>query len=384
VTFHQSFSYEDFVEGIKATTSGEGISYTVESGIFKNACEAANHIKSATNSSENMFHVGQTFNGYKVSLVTEDIVQVIKPKGNVLPFPMAILNDLKKLVESGQITIEEIGNKGWQKIESNIEPYLVNGYANLVPLLVEHLVSGSEKLLPQLKENHSTVLIIDEINRGNISSIFGELITLIEPSKRAGAEEALSVTLPYSKETFQVPSNLYLIGTMNTADRSLALMDTALRRRFDFVEMMPDVTKLKGIEVNGIDVSEMLSKMNKRIEVLYDREHTLGHAFFMPLLKEDDSEKQFTLLQNIFGNKILPLLEEYFFEDWEKIRLVLGDSNKDPEHQFITINNDGYNNAATLFGKNVEPDYGMEEAKSYNRSKEALTKVASYIGIYER
>jgi 5-methylcytosine-specific restriction protein B len=231
-------------------------------------------------------------------------------------------------------------------------------------------------------ETDNRVLIIDEINRGNISSIFGELITLIEPSKRAGAEEALSVTLPYSKEQFQVPSNLYLIGTMNTADRSLALMDTALRRRFDFIEMMPDIEKLKDLDVQGIDVAEMLSKMNKRIEVLYDREHTLGHAFFMPLLKEDDSEKQFSMLQNIFENKILPLLEEYFFEDWAKICLVLGDGNKEPQNQFITVNNGAYD-AETLFGKSVEPDYGMEEAKSYSRNKEALTNVASYTGIYE-
>ena len=226
------------------------------------------------------------------------------------------------------------------------------------------------------------VLIIDEINRGNISSIFGELITLIEPSKRSDAEEALSVTLPYSKESFQVPSNLYLIGTMNTADRSLALMDTALRRRFDFVEMMPETKLLHRIQVNGINVSKMLSKINKRIEVLYDREHTVGHAFFMPLEAERDDEKRFELLQRIFSNSILPLLEEYFFEDWAKIRLVLGDDNKEPEHQFIFENGHEYD-VETLFGKNAELDYGVEESKSYSRNGDALKHRETYIGIYE-
>ena len=470
VTFHQSFSYEDFVEGIKATTAGEGISYTVESGIFKKACEASakrggsvdvdellhqfiediaeesivlktprgkeftatykggnttitcvphasegkrelpasiehvkqvmrgvrpdniycesyvngivNHVKSMLPASGAGFYVGQKFNKYGITKVTGDIVEITKPNGKVLPYPMSVLNELKHFVETDQITIKDIGDKGWQQVESSIEPYLVNGYDNLVPQLVEFLISGGEKTLGSVEADLPTVLIIDEINRGNISSIFGELITLIEPSKRAGAEEALSVTLPYSKETFQVPSNLYLIGTMNTADRSLALMDTALRRRFDFVEMMPDVELLDGLVVKGIDVAQMLIKMNKRIEVLYDREHTLGHAFFMPLLSEDDAEKQFSMLQSIFENKILPLLEEYFFEDWEKIRLVLGDSNKKPENQFITVNNGGYD-AETLFGKNVEPDYDMIEAKSYSQSKEALALVASYTGIYE-
>jgi 5-methylcytosine-specific restriction protein B len=245
----------------------------------------------------------------------------------------------------------------------------------------------NELNLPEYKSNSAersnepVVLIIDEINRGKISSIFGELITLIEPSKRAGAEEALSVTLPYSKETFQVPSNLHIIGTMNTADRSLALMDTALRRRFDFVEMMPDAAFLNGITVKGIDIKAMLNKMNRRIEVLYDREHTLGHAFFMPLKAENDDHKKFALLQDIFANKILPLLEEYFFEDWAKIRLVLGDENKHATHQFISENGKEYDTDA-LFGKNVDLGYELEEQKSYSRNNAALAYPESYIGIY--
>nr|WP_277753667.1 AAA family ATPase [Rosenbergiella collisarenosi] len=175
------------------------------------------------------------------------------------------------------------------------------------------------------------VLVIDEINRGNISKIFGELITLLEPSKRSGNAESLELVLPYSGERFSVPNNLYIIGTMNTADRSLAIMDTALRRRFDFVEMMPTPALLGDVEVEGIELGTLLHTMNQRIEVLYDREHALGHAFFMPVKKfidSGESEKAFAELQSVFKNKIIPLLEEYFYEDWDKIRLVLGDNQK--------------------------------------------------------
>ena len=225
------------------------------------------------------------------------------------------------------------------------------------------------------------VLIIDEINRGNISSIFGELITLIEPSKRAGEEEALTVTLPYSKKPFSVPNNLHIIGTMNTADRSLALMDTALRRRFDFIEMMPDLDELADVEVDGIDIRRMLETLNKRIEVLYDREHTLGHAFFMPL-KDELQENRFKILQGIFKNKILPLLEEYFFEDWEKIRLVLGDNQKqDQGLAFISMVKN--NSIGDLFGSDEEAEnLGLDEIITYQRNDDALGKAEAYQGIY--
>ncbi len=159
------------------------------------------------------------------------------------------------------------------------------------------------------------VLIIDEINRGNIAKIFGELITLIEDSKRTGGNDPATVTLPYSKEEFGVPDNLYIIGTMNTADRSIALLDTALRRRFNFVEMMPDPT-LVSDDIEGVNCQELLKVMNKRIRILLDRDHQIGHTYFMNVEKMGD-------LAKAFKNKIVPLLQEYFYDDWKKIKMVL-------------------------------------------------------------
>ena len=186
------------------------------------------------------------------------------------------------------------------------------------------------------------VLIIDEINRGNVSNIFGELITLIEDSKRAGKDEALSVTLPYSKETFSVPSNLYIVGTMNTADRSLTQIDTALRRRFHFEEMMPNPNLLEGLVIDNINICNLLKCLNERIEALYDREHTLGHAFFMELLEED--KKNIDTLAAIFKNKVIPLLQEYFFDDWGKIQLILGEQVIKEKAQFSNFATSNINN----------------------------------------
>jgi 5-methylcytosine-specific restriction protein B len=160
------------------------------------------------------------------------------------------------------------------------------------------------------------VFIIDEINRGNVSQIFGELITLIEDTKRLGAAEQLTATLPYSNDEFGVPPNLYILGTMNTADRSVEALDTALRRRFSFTEMPPvyDLEQLQ-LRYHGIVLSELLETLNKRIEVLLDRDHRIGHSYFL----ESPID-----LQSIFHNKIIPLLQEYFFGDYGKIGLVLG------------------------------------------------------------
>jgi len=385
VTFHQSFSYEDFVEGLRASSVEGAISYNVEPGVFKTACVRAGagggeKIDAFDQAIVSLVdHCDQLDGRLKLATVRGKLFSIEFTGGPTFKvFPESTENENPNYVAS----IDNVrklyltGSKKGTYNSSYVEGLLIFLKKELG--LPEYDESSNETA-----NDEPVVLIIDEINRGNISSIFGELITLIEPSKRAGEEEALSVTLPYSKESFQVPDNLYLIGTMNTADRSLALMDTALRRRFDFVEMMPDVKVLNDLTVDGIDIAAMLTMMNRRIEVLYDREHTLGHAFFMPLLDFEGAEGSLAVLQNIFANKILPLLEEYFFEDWEKIRLVLGDNQKkDRQDQFVTENQEGFN-SADLFGADTGLDYEVEEAKSYSRNDTALTRVSSYVGIYE-
>ena len=163
------------------------------------------------------------------------------------------------------------------------------------------------------------VLVIDEINRGNISAIFGELITLLEPDKRIGAKEELHLTLPANQEIFGIPLNLHVLGTMNTADRSVQALDVALRRRFEFVEMPPDPDVLDRLErvVDDLKLSDMLRAINRRLEVLLDRDHTIGHAFFVHVKTLED-------LQDAFAHKIIPLLQEFFYGQWNKIGMVLG------------------------------------------------------------
>lgn len=220
------------------------------------------------------------------------------------------------------------------------------------------------------------VFIIDEINRGNISKIFGELITLIEDSKRAGEDEAMSVTLPYSQEEFSVPENVYILGTMNTADRSIALMDTALRRRFEFIEMMPKEELLTDIVIDNINVKEMLETMNRRIEALYDREHTLGHAFFIPLKNKEKATLD--QLASIFKNKIIPLLQEYFYEDYEKIMLVLGiNPQNDDDSKFISVKSNG-----DLFKNSSDIDLNSTYKINKDSFKDSFKESKNYIDIY--
>lgn len=335
VTFHQSFSYEEFIEGLRAETTEAGsVRYVVRDGILKSFCE----------SSVRPFKLGEQFSsGYVVSRCTPEILWLDKPNGSQLPFPWKVLDELADAVRHGKLTVQDIRDKKVFDLipDCRLEKFLVNGYNNIIPVLVERLLERPSSISDVLRKR---VLIIDEINRGNISKILGETITLIEPSKRLGSKEALTTILPYSKTTFGVPVGLHIIGTMNTADRSLASIDMALRRRFVFEEIEPQTTQLEGVEIAGVDLAQLLSVMNARIEALLDRDHRLGHAYFLNLQASDDIDQ----LKELFSRRIVPLLKEYFFDDWRRIRLVLNDQRKnDPRDQFVV---EGPHDAAALFG----------------------------------
>lgn len=233
-------------------------------------------------------------------------------------------------------------------------------------------------------------MVIDEINRGNVSKIFGELITLIEPDKREGCANAVTVTLPYSGKPFSVPANVDIIGSMNTADRSLALLDTALRRRFEFVAVMPETSDtqgpLAGMRVRSGDkevhIPHMLATINARIEALYDRDHTIGHAYFRSLQSAIAAEKEpFAELVRIFRNRVLPLLEEYFFDDWNKIRLVLADNQKPAHLQFVHETDGSGTDLRRLFGPNHDLDE-HSESRRFSLNERAFGDPDAYIGIY--
>ena len=341
VTFHQSYGYEEFVEGLSAKTEGSQLTYFEKDGVFKAICDDAKaHITVADISVKSEFDqrwqkfssaLSDSDSGIKIhTLSKKTFFTVTDLTNNTIRFDKSKGDSVHTLSVK---TLEAIYKKE-KAIKGGLQPYYL--------ALVEHLkliaVSPEKDIEPK-----NFVLVIDEINRGNISKIFGELITLVEPSKRLGRPESLEVILPYSGDSFGVPDNLYIIGTMNTADRSLALMDTALRRRFDFIEMMPDYDALKDnngsvYNVSGVDLVELLVTLNERIAALYDREHMLGHAFFMPIvaaIKADEQQKAISELALCFQTKIIPLLAEYFFEDWEKIRLVLADNQKEEGVQLI-------------------------------------------------
>lgn len=253
----------------------------------------------------------------------------------------------------------------------------------------------------RLAPDQRFAMVIDEINRGNISKILGELITLIEADKRDpldGSRPPAEVSLAYSGERFSVPANVDIIGTMNTADRSLALLDTALRRRFDFVALMPDTRSEKDpadadsaplaglvvtLDSGLIDVREILHRINQRVEALYDRDHCIGHAYFTALAQVPDGDARLAALEQVFRNRIVPLLEEYFFEDWRKIRLVFGDNQKkDEQTHFIRESQDHEQDLNSLFGS----DHGLGAygtKRRYTVQESAFSKPDAYIGIYQ-
>ena len=281
---------------------------------------------------------------------------------------------------------------GYEEFVEGLRPVLTSG-ADESDVQYE-IRSGVFKDLcrrARLAPDQRFAMVIDEINRGNISKIFGELITLIEADKREGGAHTVTVTLPYSGEPFSVPANVDIIGTMNTADRSLALLDTALRRRFEFVPILPDAGDEAGAPLAGLRISlddevinipKMLAAINRRIEALYDRDHCIGHAYFTGLKQMADGQAQFDALREVFRNRIIPLLEEYFFEDWLKIRLVLADNQKPTSAQFIAESADHEDDLIELFGQ----DHGLDTfstKRRFHKQDAALSNPRAYIGIYE-
>ncbi|MEO8121179.1 MAG: AAA family ATPase [Rhodoferax sp.] len=445
VTFHQSFSYEDFVEGLRAETDeaeGGQIQYVIEKGVFKAICEdASKPIQSATaklgvSDSPRIWKI--SIDGTGDSTTRQYCLKHGEARigwGHVGDLRTAQLNDPSfTLGSNDRSTLELFGNEiavgdVLLCIGSNTEVAaigIVNGnysyeatppsgvrqdYKNVLPvnwIVTDNNFSilnlNSQKRFtlktvyeitrfswPELLEGLRAagidlkavgpteinsapfVLIIDEINRGNVSRIFGELITLIEPSKRLGAKESLTVTLPYSKKPFGVPKNVYLIGTMNTADKSLTGLDIALRRRFAFKEMPPKPELLDKVIISGLSVGQMLRSINQRIEVLLDRDHCIGHAYFLPL----DKDRSIDRLSAIFKQQVLPLLQEYFFEDWERIGWVLNDHRTKAE-PFIKSGGNGSAPLAKLFGSDVAG--GLRDTR-WSVNETALTSIDSYINI---
>ena len=392
-TFHQSMSYEDFIEGIKPVKPEEDdiyLKYDVEPGILRNIASNAKKIKISKNSvnwdSPRYFKMSiggknrldlhdwcienstialgwggnkdlskfskikdwktyrDEFNSVFPELVQESRYNI----QSTYSFLQMDINDIV-IISKGNNIIDAIGIVKGEYFFNDDNAIDYNHFRK-VEWISTNMAASPEKFLKKkisqqsiyefysqdikkdvLKELTSNsdeiakpyVLVIDEINRGNVSAIFGELITLIEEDKRIGAENELSVTLPYSKIKFGIPSNLFIIGTMNTADRSVEALDTALRRRFTFEEMLPkpELLKDKGENNSGnvgaINLEELLITINERIEALVDRDHTIGHAFFMTV----DS---MTSLRKVFTNKVIPLLQEYFYGDYAKMEMVIG------------------------------------------------------------
>ena len=481
-TFHQSYGYEEFIEGIKAKTTDKGIEYQIESGIFKRLCNEANDFNL-----KSIFKIDTKIGKYKIVGISNELLKLERENKTIIPIPMYLLREVLELIDKKNITPNDLNDKSAiDEMNETTEKFIINGYPNVFRDLAIYYLKNKDNFYEKLEiylselDNHEKILktiegrefsvtlspnrgvktstdhsfsreklfeiskgiyknnpdntyakhivddiiksiritkqnyilIIDEINRGNISKIFGELITLIEESKRLGNVEAMEITLPYSGEKFGVPKNLYIIGTMNTADRSIALMDTALRRRFEFEEMMPnpcllydeektydlegddekeDITQLNNwdmtstehdlyfhkdyehdMQINNINLRRLLYKINQRIEYLYDRDHTIGHAYFMGVTGKE-------ALDSVMRNKVIPLLQEYFYDDWEKVQIVLGDhkeqTKSDTDKFIISVKN----SEKDILGFN----YDELDEEGYSYSINASFTNEAYLKIYE-
>ncbi|HEG3953523.1 TPA: AAA family ATPase [Campylobacter jejuni] len=421
-TFHQSYGYEEFVEGIKPRIDSKEyskeIEYEIKDGIFKELCEKALYKKRKIINNEDIsidknskvwkISLGanaslrdECFEKNKICIGWGDISKNkderfgnlgVNDQNSILSFVdymqigdlVCVFNSLKTIKGVGIVISDVKYSNGkyqtyrdvkWILKDEIIDIYELNNNTNLTQKTVyelqrikpNDLLEKINKLddLEIIEDNTKKkfIIIIDEINRGNVSKIFGELITLIEASKRIGEKEELKVTLPYSGKEFGVPKNVYIIGTMNTADRSITSLDTALRRRFEFIEMMPDVSKLS-MDCEGINLQELLKAINTRIEYLLDREKTIGHAFFISVENLED-------LKKVFKNKIIPLLQEYFYNDYALIDAVL---NKNGMLE-ISVENKDYLKNMTEFIESDKIVYKFSDSNNWSKD--------TFIKIYE-
>lgn len=308
-TFHQSMGYEDFIEGIKPVVAAEAgesnLGYQVEPGIFKRLCERAvlGDIEDLDAAWARLLADVEAAEGGKILRTMERELRLGVSWGESLWIGDISGEDSISLDKSDLINYL----KGKKLTRQSTE------YAEAILALLAD--EYDFELARENKNNY--VIILDEINRANVPQIFGELITLIEVDKRSGMPEALEVILPYSKESFSVPANLYILGTMNTADRSVEALDTALRRRFSFREMLPDYDLLSDLQIGEIRLDELLKIINYRIEALLGKDHCLGHSYFLKV-------KDLAGLKHVIFNEIIPLLQEYFYGNFGRIAQVLG------------------------------------------------------------
>ncbi|EAI3897028.1 endonuclease [Campylobacter lari] len=366
-TFHQSYGYEEFVEGIKPIIdndeNSQELKYEIKNGVFKELCDKSlkNYISSIQNENEtdldklifefanyinqnyldkgNEFPLENKVNVKKILLNSKDEYRSFLLGGSIKS-PQRLTIDVIKRDYLDFINGRILSFKDIKPKYDSQSDYHGNAtyYFMFYKKLKEFEGLQNEKFKIKKDNLKPYIIIIDEINRGNVSKIFGELITLIEPSKRIGESEGLKVTLPYSGEKFGVPKNVYIVGTMNTADRSITSLDTALRRRFEFVEMMPDAEELEKSKYKDVNLKKLLEAINTRIEYLLDREKTIGHAFFIGV-------ENLNNLKNVFQNKIIPLLQEYFYNDYALIDAVL---NKNGMLEKQDINNNYLKNMTEI------------------------------------
>ena len=383
VTFHQSYAYEEFVEGIKPAIDRWGeeegdkaVKYIGKNGIFKEICKRAenptieNQVETGIRDNPNIWKIslgGTGDNEIRQYCFENDCIRV---RFHAMPEDASSKAEFEQykdnkgfsackkfiyemkigdiiLSEYSAETIDAIGvitgeyqyndtfdeykrcrkvkwlvkglNYNILKINSglNFNRKAFHRVNNMSFNDILPLINSKGQVVKYTENRKPYVLIIDEINRGNISKIFGELITLIEPDKRKGAAHEIKAKLPYSQSSFAVPQNLYIIGTMNTSDRSIAAVDIALRRRFKFMEMMPDKNLVADF---GIGFREIFEKLNTKIKLLLDRDHQIGHSYFINTKYENADVET---LKEIWFSEIIPLLNEYFYCDWEKLKLVV-------------------------------------------------------------